>query len=44
VVYVDGHTAEIDLDPIVEDDVGGDNLDRSRRGQLRLDGLDMLPG
>jgi aryl-alcohol dehydrogenase-like predicted oxidoreductase len=44
VVYVDGHTAEIDLDPIVEDDVGGNNLDRTRRGQLRLDGLDMLQG
>ena len=24
VVYVGGHTAEIDLDPIVEDDVGGE--------------------
>jgi hypothetical protein len=40
----DGHPAELDVEPILEDDVGRNNLDDSRRGQFFLDVRNVLRG
>ena len=41
VADVDTHTAEVDLDSVVEDDVCKSNLDHSGRGQLHFHGRGM---
>jgi hypothetical protein len=42
VADVDTHTAKVDLDFVVEDEVGKSNLDHSGRGQLHFHFRGML--